>query len=429
MEPYTLKSGDTLGNLAKANNTTVDALMKLNPNIKDANKIQAGSKLNLTAPIATPAPVAGSSPATTPINPPATSSSAITQPDPTKPQPQTLEQYKASLAPATPAPTAPNYVDTYAKLRADQGITSLEDVVTDDEAQKADLLDQLDKFKRQDVGSGEETKGFATGRLSAAAQNVQDKIDAINRRETISQNNLTTKNNYISQIMEFSKQDYAAANDAYNNAFNQALSIQNSFNTEQSRQSTADNLVVDNARANLTAMVSQINANGQSFSSLDKQTQAGITALEMQAGFKPGTYTAIMNAKPKADMVASGQGTNSTGQDFAWFITKDPATGETSMSKMFTGGVASKTIPGAGTDSTATTKGLPNTELQNVSQAAYDYDSYTNAVSKFGKMAVNAYILSLDPEWTAPEKPPEKPTEKGSEDENDWFSKLLGLIK
>ena len=46
---YEIKSGDTLSEIAKANNTTVEELMKANPNIKDASKIQAGQTLNLSS--------------------------------------------------------------------------------------------------------------------------------------------------------------------------------------------------------------------------------------------------------------------------------------------------------------------------------------------------------------------------------------------
>ena len=44
---YTIKSGDTLSAIAVANKTTVAELMKLNPQITDANKIYAGASLNL----------------------------------------------------------------------------------------------------------------------------------------------------------------------------------------------------------------------------------------------------------------------------------------------------------------------------------------------------------------------------------------------
>lgn len=45
---YTIKSGDTLSGIARANNTTIDALLKLNPSITNPNLIYAGGHLNLT---------------------------------------------------------------------------------------------------------------------------------------------------------------------------------------------------------------------------------------------------------------------------------------------------------------------------------------------------------------------------------------------
>jgi len=44
---YTIAPGDNLSTLAKKFGTSVDALMKMNPSIKDPNRIQAGAKLNV----------------------------------------------------------------------------------------------------------------------------------------------------------------------------------------------------------------------------------------------------------------------------------------------------------------------------------------------------------------------------------------------
>lgn len=44
---YTIQSGDTLSEIAQANNTTVSDLMEANPNITDANVIQVGANLNM----------------------------------------------------------------------------------------------------------------------------------------------------------------------------------------------------------------------------------------------------------------------------------------------------------------------------------------------------------------------------------------------
>lgn len=47
MSTYDIKSGDTLGGIATANNTNVQALQTANPNITDPNKIYAGQTLTL----------------------------------------------------------------------------------------------------------------------------------------------------------------------------------------------------------------------------------------------------------------------------------------------------------------------------------------------------------------------------------------------
>ncbi|MFE8600144.1 transglycosylase SLT domain-containing protein [Archangium violaceum] len=47
MGNYSIKAGDTLGNIAKRYQTSVGELMKANSQIKDANLILAGDKLNI----------------------------------------------------------------------------------------------------------------------------------------------------------------------------------------------------------------------------------------------------------------------------------------------------------------------------------------------------------------------------------------------
>ena len=47
MASYKIKSGDTLSEIAKRNNTTIKAIMAMNPSIKDPNKIRAGATLKM----------------------------------------------------------------------------------------------------------------------------------------------------------------------------------------------------------------------------------------------------------------------------------------------------------------------------------------------------------------------------------------------
>lgn len=63
MANYTIKSGDTLSGIARANNTDVNTLMSLNPYITNANKIYAGK--NLVLPDAQPTASAATQPTAT----------------------------------------------------------------------------------------------------------------------------------------------------------------------------------------------------------------------------------------------------------------------------------------------------------------------------------------------------------------------------
>ncbi|MES0334792.1 MAG: LysM domain-containing protein [Candidatus Magnetobacterium sp. LHC-1] len=71
---YTISAGDTLSGIAKKNNTTLDALLKANPGIKNPNQIYTGQNLNLPS---APAPVQSNSGAPKPV----------AQAQPSQPQP------------------------------------------------------------------------------------------------------------------------------------------------------------------------------------------------------------------------------------------------------------------------------------------------------------------------------------------------------
>jgi LysM repeat protein len=48
---YTVKTGDTLSQIAKKSGTTLKALLSANPGIKDPNKIRVGQKIKLSSPV------------------------------------------------------------------------------------------------------------------------------------------------------------------------------------------------------------------------------------------------------------------------------------------------------------------------------------------------------------------------------------------
>lgn len=85
MSTYTIKYGDTLSGIAKANNTDVSTLMSLNPYITNANKIYAGKTLTLPGQTTTTT--------STPVQ---TTQTTATQTQPTQTTQQLAEAYANS---------------------------------------------------------------------------------------------------------------------------------------------------------------------------------------------------------------------------------------------------------------------------------------------------------------------------------------------
>jgi LysM repeat protein len=63
---YTVKSGDTFGEIATRHGLTTPQLARLNPKVEDLNRIYPGQKLNVKAPLASPPQQPPSTPAPTP---------------------------------------------------------------------------------------------------------------------------------------------------------------------------------------------------------------------------------------------------------------------------------------------------------------------------------------------------------------------------
>jgi hypothetical protein len=243
------------------------------------------------------------------------------------------------------APDAPQVADIYTEQRQKLGISALEDEINGYDAQKAELLAEMDNFKRQEnVG---QSASFAAGRVSAGAQNVQDKIDALERSQSIAINKLNTKNTFLENLIKFTQSDYATANSNYQFEFNKNLQLQQMFSTKQDK-------AVDDARATLTTFNNILSSSGMSYDDMSASMKAQISVQEMQAGMPIGTMELYARSKPKSDIVSTQSGTDASGNDFVTFFSKDKD-GNVTQEKMYTGGVSTK--PG---DSEITKKAQDN---------------------------------------------------------------------
>jgi len=249
---------------------------------------------------------------------------------------QTYADFKQEIETYFPkAPEVPKLADIYTQERQKLGISALEDEIMDYDAKKAELLSEMDAFKRQEnVG---QSASFAAGRISAGAQNVQDKIDALERSQAIAINKLNTKNSFLENLIKFTKDDYSTANSNYQFEFNKNLQIQQMFSTKQDK-------AVDDARATLTTFNNILANSGMSYNDMSTAMRAQINVLEMQAQMPIGTMELYARSKPKSDIVSTQSGTDASGNDFVVFFSKD-ADGNVTQEKMYTGGV-SKTAGG-----------------------------------------------------------------------------------
>lgn len=180
---YTIKSGDTLSALAKANNTDIATLQKLNPNITDINKIYAGQTLNLptAAPVAPVAPVAQTTPTTpTPAAP--------TIPTPTIPSPTVINTGDLQgLLTTTDLQNKLNanrqtYLDT---LKKSQTETDLGTKLAEIQKQEADYRLSLNQGEQAQYGLGRPL-ALSTGRAQQMETNAQFKLqDYANQQKNI----------------------------------------------------------------------------------------------------------------------------------------------------------------------------------------------------------------------------------------------------
>lgn len=167
MATITIQKGQTLSGIAKQNGTTIDAILKANPSIKNPNLIYAGSSLNLpgapTSPVVAPkasvptppAPVTPSSPVTQRVD-------QISSPGTTGvPQKSTL--YGAEV---------PSSTSLLTKYRSELGLDSALKSMQDNQTAYLDTLKNLPK--KSDI--------YATERTSRGLDDMQKNLQSLDDR-------------------------------------------------------------------------------------------------------------------------------------------------------------------------------------------------------------------------------------------------------
>lgn len=245
--------------------------------------------------------------------------------------PQDVATYRATVEPAGGKPAAPNYSDNYAKLRADQGISTIEDNINHLAAEKDALQGQLSTFRAKEA-IGATSSGVFNARMSEEERNIQERVDAIDRSLNIAQNNLTTKNNFIDSVMKWTQADYATAKDNYESTLSTNMQMQDRVDTQADK-------IQASARANLSTINTLIANSGKTYDALSPALKAQVNSLELQAGFPIGTFETFARAKPKANVLASTISYDDKGNQSVTIVNQDPDTNAISVTQVPTGGV------------------------------------------------------------------------------------------
>jgi len=281
---YKIAKGDTLTSIAKKFGTTVDAIMKAN-NVPSyvSNPVLGGSDSSTVK--STEEARAADEAAKAKIEKDKADAIKKAQDDLAAASTEAarlayqkqIQDLKTSLGIGTP-PTTPTYESDYKALISSEGVTGLQTQINSINTEMNDLEA---KYK---VGKAAITNELApmdilTTRQQQLADQYNQQLDSLNNRKKTLVDEYNLKVSNVNAIMDAKKMDYEAAKSAYDTKFNQAINFMTATNT-------LENTAIDNARANWTAITS--NLKGVDYDSLPDSMKANISQLETQMGMPLG---------------------------------------------------------------------------------------------------------------------------------------------
>ena len=312
---YTIKSGDTLSAIAKAQGTSIAELMKLNPTITNPNLIYSGKSLNL------PGGLSGEGsnvPDYSNVNTLADANATINadqkkdaenasvsgEPETRKTVEDIMAEIETTVKPKTDKPAAADFTGAYLDYRSKYGVNDLETQLDELRAQEQDLL--ATKSTRVNAERG---KTVATnvieGRVSEVERQENERISVVQRSITNLTNQLNTKYNIIDTLMKTKEMDYDSAVASYDkemssniSMFNAAKNIEEADKTELERQA-------DNARSNAQIMLNSYSDAGITYDKLSPTEQANLTKLGVQSGLGADFFTNALKTSAGKDILTT----------------------------------------------------------------------------------------------------------------------------
>ncbi len=214
----------------------------------------------------------------------------------------TIAELKTELAPTTAAPTPVNRVQTFNQLRTDLGVTDLETTQTSLKQQIADLQSK-DQARQLDAEGKPVPLGVIGGRQTEIARQDQLQLDTLNRSLSVVNDELTSKYNTISTMVNYTGLDYQDAVTAYDKEFQQNLTLYGLVSDIKKENWTEAQAAKASATANLQIYANAITNGNMTYSNLPADQKLMIQKLEVQSGLPVGTIGALQLA-PKDKIAA-----------------------------------------------------------------------------------------------------------------------------
>lgn len=216
-------------------------------------------------------------------------------------------------------PALPTYEADFEALRSKEGMAAIETRMTS----ITDEIRQLEDQTRADLRTEEGTLA-PMSLIGLHQQEIikdrQEQIDALIRSKAVLVEQYNTKATIINQTMSLKQMDYAAATADYNNAFNQAIQIQNLIEGRITKEEQIENQIKDDARANLNIITKSMTDSGKIWDDLDLDIQTLIKTLELKSEFPSGIIQAFMNEHPGMSVDYTASGYDATGNQVISFF-------------------------------------------------------------------------------------------------------------
>jgi len=252
-----------------------------------------------------------------------------------------INEIKTKITPTTEKPSETKYVDTYKKYREDQGVGALEDQLNTLKAEQNTLLANKKARITSERGKAVATN-VISGRISQVEQQENERLSSVNDSITNITNQLNTKYNTISTMMNLLQLDNAAATNRYNTEFSNNLTILNAANGLAQADRTEAQQNADNARANAQIVINTMVEGGMDYNALSDDQKTQLTKLGTESGLGANFFTGLLksgNNKQILTTITSADDTKAT------IIYKDGTT------KVIKTGLPAKSTGGTVTDS------------------------------------------------------------------------------